>query len=87
MIDIYFCVDNDRDIARIMNGETGNANITIYNEQTKSGKKSSWKLKNEWSAKKCPFIVICENEEAKKLFYREASIDPISDLFNYLNEN
>ena len=36
MIDIYFCVDNDKDIARIMNGETGNANITIYNEQTKS---------------------------------------------------
>ena len=87
MIDIYFCVDNDKDIARIIDGETGNANITIYNEQTKSGKKSSWKLKNEWSAKKSPFIVICENEEAKKLFSKEASIDPISDLFNYLNEN
>ena len=42
---------------------------------------------NEWSAKKSPFIVICENEEAKKLFYKEASIDPISDLFNYLNKN
>ena len=39
MIDIYFCVDNDRDIARTMDGETGNANITIYNEQIKSDRK------------------------------------------------
>ena len=58
-----------------------------YNESYYKDKNKAYKLKNEWSAKKIPFVAIYEKDKMIKGFYSEADSDVIDSLIKYLNKN
>ena len=88
MIDVYI-VHNDPKIKdRIMHAEiNSDAFYHFIDEGILKDKNKAYKLKNEWSAKKTPFVAIYEKDKMIKGFYSEADSDVIDSLIKYLNKN
>lgn len=86
MIDVYI-VHNDPTIKdRLMYSEiNSDAFYHFIDEGTLKGKSQAFKLKNEWSARKTPFIAVYDGDKMVKGFYSEADNDVINSLIEYLN--
>lgn len=61
--------------------------VNVYDIGTKEGKKKGWAIKNEWGARKDPFIVCYKDGIVIKAFYSEADNNIVKSLIEYLNEN
>lgn len=88
MKDIYL-IYNDPKVLRRLGGPyaiTGSPFLHFIDSTTRSGKKEAWKIKNQFSAKLDPFIVVYENDKAIKAFYSETGEDVVDSLIKYLNE-
>lgn len=59
--------------------------VNVYDIGSKEGKKKGWEIKNEWGAKKDPFIVCYKDGIVIKAFYSEADNNVINSLIKYLN--
>ena len=86
MIEISITYSNTEDYNRLLILEIGPYYIHDYDMLTKSGKSKGWKLKNEWGAKKDPFILVSIEDKVLKCFYSESNSDIISELEEWFKE-
>lgn len=87
IIDVTITLDNDQDLKYIMNSETKTIPyLTIYDERYIEDKKKAWAIKNEYGAKENPFILITKDGKFVRAIWKEATVDPIKELINFLND-
>lgn len=87
MYDIYLITANAEDEEKLINNLDKDIFITVYNVNTKTGKKEGNKLKSLVGARLNPCIVVYNGENIAKTFYSEASSTVLADFLNWINES
>lgn len=60
--------------------------VSLYDENTRTGKKNAWALKNEWGARETPFVLVTVDGKPNKAFYSEAEKDVILTTLKYVKD-
>lgn len=84
IIDFYVAYSDDI-VPKILERELPDGVcVSLYDEQTRTGKKNAWALKSEWGARENPFILVTVDGKPNKAFYSEAEKDVVLTALNYL---
>lgn len=83
MIDIYIVYDNDKQIEKVRNLNNESLTFHFVDITTRKGKKEGWRIKNGWSARLNPFVLVLKDNNPTSVFYTEHE-DVIKALLTYI---